>query len=231
MSADSTTRKGKIARLPRSIREALNVRLHDGQPASVVLPWLNEIVEVKGVIEQHFAGEEINEQNLTNWRQGGYVDWCEHQAEADRLQGLAELSIKLVEATGLKISDGAAAIAAGNLLSKLEMVTDPDEQHQLIQQLVALRSGDHAVHDGMRKDRKLALDVKKSELKEREVLLAEDKFRRLAAEKVFDAATSKEAQAIIASDKPKSVKLEQLALWMFGEKDADVVKLTGGKAS
>ena len=33
-------------------------------------------------------------------RQGGYLDWYESQQEADRLQGLAELSLKLVEAPG-----------------------------------------------------------------------------------------------------------------------------------
>jgi hypothetical protein len=221
MSLDSTTRKGKIARLPRAIREELNQRMHDGKTAGEILPWLNELAEVKAVLARSFDGEPINDQNLTNWRKGGYYDWCNHQAEADRLQTLAEFSVKLVETTGLKITDGAAAIAAGNILSQLEAEDDPETVDMLIKQLATLRAGDHAVQDGQRKDRKLQLDIEKKKLKEREVLLAEDKFRRLLCEKLLEAATSKDVQAIVQSDKPKSVKLEQIRLLMFGEDDPD----------
>lgn len=221
MSSDNTTRKGKIARLPRSIRDELNQRIHDGQPAGEILPWLNELPEVKVVLTRSFGGEPIGDQNLTNWRQGGYLDWCSHQAESDRLQTLAEFSVKLVETTGLKITDGAAAIAAGNILSQLEAESDPEAVDMLIKQLATLRAGDHAVHDGQRKDRKLKLDELKASLKQREVLLAEDKFRRLLCEKVLDAALSKDVQKIVQSDKPRSVKLEQIRLLMFGEDEPD----------
>lgn len=221
MSADNTTRKGKIARLPRVIREELNQRLHDGQPASQILPWLNGLAAVREILQRSFAGEDVSDQNLTNWRQGGYLDWCQHQAEADRLQDLAELSIALVERTGLVLTDGAAAIAAGNILAQIESETDPEAQDMLIKQLATLRSGDHAVRDGKRKDRKLQLDEAKARLKEREVLLAESKFRRLLCEKLLETAASKEVQKIVQSDAPKAIKLEQLRLAIFGEEDPD----------
>lgn len=216
MSADSTARKGKIARLPRLLREDLNTRLHDGQPGSVILPWLNGLPEVRAILERHFAGEPITEQNLSNWRQGGYLDWCNHQSEADRLQSLAELSIRLVEATGLQITDGAAAIAAGNILSQLETGTDPEVQHQLVQQLAALRSGDHWVREGHRRDRKLALQEAQSRLKEREVILAEEKFRTMLLEKLIETAKRPEVQAILNSGKPRAVQMDQLRLAIFG---------------
>jgi hypothetical protein len=221
MSADNTTRKGKIARLPRLIREELNERLSDGQSGPVILAWLNALPEVKGVLEKHFNAELISEQNLSAWRQGGYVDWCDNQSKADRLKELAEMSMKMVQATGLKLTDGASAIAAGNILAELEASDDPEYRDVLIKQIATLRSGDHAVHEGARKDRKLDLDVKKTQLKAREVALSEDKFQRTLCEKLLDVATSPEVQKIVVSDKPKAVKLEQLRLHIFGEDEPD----------
>lgn len=216
MSTDSHARKGKIARLPLKIREELNQRLHDGQPGSQILPWLNALPEVQGLLKQHFDGEPVADQNLTNWRQGGYLEWAEQQAEADRLQALAEFSAKLVATTGLQISDGAAAIATGNILSMLETETDPDAVDVLIKQLATLRSGDHAVRDGHRKDRKLNLDTLKADLKKREVLLAEEKFRSLLLEKLIETTKRPEVQSILQSNKPRTVKMDQLRLAIFG---------------
>ena len=231
MSADSTTRKGKIARLPRAIREELNVRLQDGQPASVILPWLNGLEDVKTILARHWDGEPIGEQNLTNWRQGGWLDWCQQQAEADRLQSLAEFSAKLVASTGLKISDGAAAIATGNILSQLEAADDPEVVDMLIKQLATLRAGDHAVHDGQRKDRKHDLDARKAELKEREVILAEEKFKSMLLEKLIETAKRPEIQAILTSNKPRGVQMDQLRLAIFGPKEAEGTEAKGIEAS
>jgi hypothetical protein len=35
--------------------------------------------EVKERLTEKFEGRPINEQNLTNWRQGGYKEWLAHQ--------------------------------------------------------------------------------------------------------------------------------------------------------
>ena len=219
MSADNTTRKGKIARLPRDIREELNTRLHDGQAAPEILPWLNELPAAKEILKRHFNGEPVNEQNLSNWRNGGWVEWCQQNAEAERLKSLAEFSAKLVATTGLQISDGAAAIATGNILSMLESESDPEVIDQLIKQLATLRSGDHNVRDGERKDRKLKLDIDKARLKEREVNLAEEKFRNLLLDKLIETAKLPEVQAILQSNNPRTVKMDQLRLAIFGEDD------------
>ena len=37
------TRKSKIARLPRSIRDGLNCRLDNGQPGLRLVEWLNSL--------------------------------------------------------------------------------------------------------------------------------------------------------------------------------------------
>src|SRR5580692_4634110 len=73
--------RGKIARLPDDIREQLNQRLLDGQPASTILPWLNGLGPVKTVLAAQFAGEPVTAQNLSNWRIGGYQHWFRDQKE------------------------------------------------------------------------------------------------------------------------------------------------------
>jgi hypothetical protein len=49
-------RNGKIAHLPRSIRDLLNDRLDRSQPASQILPWLNALEEVREIIKGEFEG-------------------------------------------------------------------------------------------------------------------------------------------------------------------------------
>jgi hypothetical protein len=65
------TCNGKIARLPRNIREKLNQRLENGEPAGAILPWLKARPEVKAMLADRFAASPVNQQNLTNWRQDG----------------------------------------------------------------------------------------------------------------------------------------------------------------
>ena len=69
------TRKGKIARLPDSIREQLNQRLQDGHDAKSLIAWLSPIPDVQSVLQAHFKGRPINAVNLTEWRQGGFREW------------------------------------------------------------------------------------------------------------------------------------------------------------
>lgn len=70
---------GKIARLPRDIREQLNCRLAEGEPGIRLVAWLNELSGVQQVLAEDFGGMLINGQNLTNWRQGGYQEWVKEK--------------------------------------------------------------------------------------------------------------------------------------------------------
>lgn len=69
------TRRGKIARLPKEIREELNRRLENGEQGARLVEWLNGLPEVKAILEKDFEGQAINEPNLTQWRNGGFLDW------------------------------------------------------------------------------------------------------------------------------------------------------------
>lgn len=75
------TRKGKIARLPQSIRDQINRRLENGEEAKQIAEWLNTLPEVTAVMAAEFGGQPINEPNLSHWKLGGYRDW-EAQQEA-----------------------------------------------------------------------------------------------------------------------------------------------------
>ncbi len=72
-------RNGKIARLPREIRTRLNTRLLDGHQGKQIVQWLNSLPEVREVLDQKFEGRAVNEQNLSDWRQGGYEEWLAHE--------------------------------------------------------------------------------------------------------------------------------------------------------
>ncbi|HEX3718046.1 MAG TPA: hypothetical protein VH595_08765 [Verrucomicrobiae bacterium] len=71
----STQRRGKIARLPREIREQLNTRLDDGEDAAQILSWLNALPAVQKAMANHFNGQPISPQNLGAWRKGGFQEW------------------------------------------------------------------------------------------------------------------------------------------------------------
>ncbi|HEV2694047.1 MAG TPA: hypothetical protein VG347_14220 [Verrucomicrobiae bacterium] len=74
---------GKISRLPREIREQLNRQMDEGTPGKRLVGWLNGLPSVQALLASEFGGAAINEQNLTNWKQGGYRDWrMERQAQA-----------------------------------------------------------------------------------------------------------------------------------------------------
>ena len=69
------TRHGKIARLPKAIRDELNRRLADGEHGKRLVVWLNGLAEVRAILEADFEGKAISPANLTQWKQGGYQEW------------------------------------------------------------------------------------------------------------------------------------------------------------
>jgi hypothetical protein len=80
------SRHGKIARLPRLLRDELNQRLDDGQEGDQILDWINSLPQTQALLLEHFQGVPISKQNLSQWRQGGFAEWLlrrDLQAEAE----------------------------------------------------------------------------------------------------------------------------------------------------
>ncbi len=72
-------RRGKIARLPREIRQELNERLHEDEVAASLGEWLNALPAVQAILKAEFAGAPISEQNISEWRKGGYEEWVQRE--------------------------------------------------------------------------------------------------------------------------------------------------------
>src|SRR5580698_3306277 len=87
-----TTRIGKIGRLPKSIREELGRRIEDGLPGNEIVQWLNSQPDAQAVLAQYFEGRAITEQNLSEWRQSGHLEWVRRQEAMEASERLKEWS-------------------------------------------------------------------------------------------------------------------------------------------
>jgi hypothetical protein len=101
-----TSRHGKIARLPRELRDQLNARLHDGEPQQDLVLWLNAEPAASAVLADQFDGRPITEQNLSEWKKGGFPDWLREQEARVFFRSLRD------EAAGLSEDAGGVTIAA-----------------------------------------------------------------------------------------------------------------------
>lgn len=110
------TRNGKIARLPKAIREQLNQRLADGESGETLLRWLHTLPEVLEVLVRDFDGRPILKQNLSEWRQGGFREWEARQERLAHLRLLADEADD-VEAAAPRLPDRMAALLAGRFAS------------------------------------------------------------------------------------------------------------------
>src|SRR5882724_1680893 len=99
------TRTGKIARLPATIREELNRRFNNGSLAKDLVPWLNELPDVKRVMNELFGGRPITEDNLSQWRRGGFQDWLRDEERRARLRQITERYEKLGPEEGARRSE------------------------------------------------------------------------------------------------------------------------------
>ena len=82
-------RNGKIAKLPYSVREELNLRMDNGEDGGFLLEWLNGLPEVHESLTTSFGGVPVSKQNLCEWRQGGFREW---QIRQELISHASELS-------------------------------------------------------------------------------------------------------------------------------------------
>ncbi|MGP8198407.1 MAG: hypothetical protein ACLQU4_02765 [Limisphaerales bacterium] len=146
-------RNGKIAHLPRSIRDELNQRLERSQPASQILPWLNGLEEVQEIIKEEFDGVPISEQNLSQWRQGGFQEWLVLRELCQEAGDVTDLAEAMQEETGQGVlaDDVAVVLAArfGTLIAKWDGEVDAKFEaksrvlNRLCRSVVQLQHGMH----------------------------------------------------------------------------------------
>ncbi len=172
------TRNGKIARLPHAVREQLNRRLQDGEQGKALVPWLNGLPEVRAVMAREFQGRPVREQNVSEWKQGGYREWLLQQ---EALEGVGKFR---EEAAELRGKGGAAGEGNGNeliedmavwILARLMAALrtqsadgaggGPDFRvlRQVCGDVVALRRGDHQAERLRMERERVAMDWKRIE--------------------------------------------------------------------
>jgi len=164
------TRNGKIARLPRAIREQVNRKLDDGITGVEIVEWLNTLPEAQALMAAEFDGRPIREQNLSEWKAGGYRDWQMRQEALEMVRSLAEEAGELkkaakeeplTEALALWVASR-YAVAAKKLAAE---GMDGEAHWKLLRafcsDIVALRQGDHSAEN-------LKLERKRLELAEKE---------------------------------------------------------------
>jgi hypothetical protein len=163
------TRNGKIARLPKAIRDQLNKNLEDGMPGCRLVDWLNTLPEVHQVLTEQFDGRAINEVNLSEWKAGGYLDWQARQDMQAHAQELAEEATDLKAALPVALAEHLNVVVAGRyaeLLNKWNGEVDEafvkklKALRLLNQDVAVLRRGDLAVGDQALRAERLALEKK-----------------------------------------------------------------------
>jgi hypothetical protein len=106
-------RKGKIARAPFEVRTVVNQMLRDGATAKAIITFL-ESKDVFG----------INEQNVANWRDGGYQDWTRQQDRLEDMAAKREFAMEIVKQNqGSQLHEATLHLAASQLY---EALTDFD---------------------------------------------------------------------------------------------------------
>lgn len=228
------TRVGKVARLPLAIREELNRRLLENEPARKICAWLNALPEAIRVCDE-FGEQPIDDRNISDWRKGGFADWLRRREQIEETREMAQWAVKLAKASGGNLSEGAAAILSGKILEILEGLTrlrdqkdEKDESsltavaamvEQVTLSLSRLRKGD--ANAAM-----VEINRKRIEQKDEEIALARATFQRQTCELFLKWYEDKRAVEAAAGAGDNSSKIERLGQLMFGEDWAPAEKST-----
>jgi len=171
------TRTGKIARLPLRIIERLNQRIADGERGQKLAASLNSLPEVQTVLKEEFGGRPIREQNISEWRKGGYRDW-KLQEDARKMVPLvaveaAELNVSvgghLTDHMSVWLTAHLMAVVRRLAASELDGAAKWKLLHEACGDVVALRRGDQNAEWLEIERERLAVAVHDVELKYKDV--------------------------------------------------------------
>ena len=132
------TRNGKIARLPESIRNELNQRLLDGERGVALVAWLNSLPQVQAVMREAFEGRPITEDNLSQWRNGGYLAWEAGQRMGDNVSSFMDGTAALKAAARGALTDRMALVLTSAMIGqvlRLESMPDGVEKARTLREL------------------------------------------------------------------------------------------------
>jgi hypothetical protein len=133
---------GKIAGLPKTVRDRLNQMLLDGVTYRKIAENLGD----------HGHGKALNEQNICQWRKSGHQLWLKQQERLDDMRSKREFAMDIVrENEGGEIQEASMQIAASQIyqvliefdLSSLEesLKDDPENYARIVNALFKLSDG------------------------------------------------------------------------------------------
>jgi hypothetical protein len=141
--------------LPHAIREQLNRRLHDGEEGKKLVAWLNSLPGSREALAADFAGQAITQQNLSEWKKGGYRDWQLQQDALAMMQTITADADALKKIGSEPLTDKLALWLAARYAVAAQSIRGTDDWQKLREvcaDLVELRKGDHSA-ERLRLDR------------------------------------------------------------------------------
>jgi hypothetical protein len=155
--ARTRPRTGKIANLPDDLREWVSNQILDEVPYDEILDTL--------AAEGH---ADINDQNITNWKSGGYLEWLKARNVREERTSQLEVITDYVRQNRGSVEEAALLVVANQLLDivgdfdvaliKEELTKDPQTYIKVIQALTRLKK----VRQAFQKNCQSSLDIKPS---------------------------------------------------------------------
>jgi hypothetical protein len=121
----------------------LNWRLLNGEEGRQLVAWLNGLPEVQAVMAAHFQGKPITEMNLSRWKQGGYMAWCEQQMALASVATVFEHSNDLQQAVKNGLTDRMNMVLTARLaleFQRLDSMSEGDDRTKAFRELVGTLS-------------------------------------------------------------------------------------------
>ncbi len=191
----SRARQGKIARLPAANRETVNKQLYDGLSGAAIIGQLN------------MAGYPgITEQNLSEWRKGGYQDWLKDEGQMKKIRERSELALRMAQASGGSLAQSIVSRIAGEMDEKLDALAEDD--------LLKLRP----ILDSILYAESLRLQQQKLVQNNQVIDISRQKFQRDTAALFLKWWENESIKKIIEGKGEKEVKMDRLVKAIWGEK-------------
>jgi hypothetical protein len=101
-------RTGNVARLPKAVRDQINIMIEDGVPFAKIIEKIGD------------AGNGLRESHITSWKAGGNLDWLAENRRVEALSVTRDAALDLVnQKAGATVQDAGRTVAAAQLYELL----------------------------------------------------------------------------------------------------------------
>ncbi len=141
LNMETTPDKSKIGRLSVKFRNQICQKIFEGVPAKEICREINASKEYKA-LQKDYGWGAVNEQNVSDYRRGGYKRWLIDHKKTERLARLTEHSYQIALATGGDPAAVGARILTGKLIDLIEC-SDEENAIELAKAISSLRKGEN----------------------------------------------------------------------------------------